>query len=88
MNARQAISRNDIIYVQSTGESGLNAYYYLKLRQPRYKLEHALKKSTEINLNEYGEILEMGFGKTPSLESAEKMKRLYNYVASVVPVSA
>ena len=74
-------SRNSNIFLVSGGKDKFerDAWYYVKVEPFKTSLFQRDISKGKINLTEYGEILESGFGKTPPDNIKQKMKDEYNF---------
>lgn len=77
MSFVQELCNSDNIYYVKAKADGIDCYYYLRLKDIRYKsvLIKNLKKT--INITDYAEILESGYGE-PSKYVKQKIKEKYN----------
>lgn len=74
-------SRNSNIFLVSGGKDKFerDAWYYVRVEPFKISLFQRDIMHGKINLVEYGEILESGFGKTPPESVKQKMKDEYNF---------
>lgn len=76
-------TRSGNIFLVSGGKDKFerDAWYYVKVEPFKISLFQRDISKGKINLSEYGEILESGFGKTPPDDIKKKMKDEYNFEA-------
>ena len=71
---------SDVIYEFFTGQTRMGKDFYAYLAIPSKKHAHFVRSVASgevVNLNFFGEILESGFGSTPSKEIKKKMADKY-----------
>ena len=75
-------SRTSNIFLVTGGQdkSGRDAWYYVLVEPTKVGSFQEKIKSGSINLIDYGEIVDSGFGKYPPENVQQKMKEEYNFV--------
>ena len=74
-------SGNIFLVTGGKDKSGYDAWYYVQVEPLKISLFQKMIKSGAIKLDEFGKILESGFGKTPDEMAIKKMKEQYNFTA-------
>lgn len=59
---------------------GIKCWYYLKLSPENYqKYKKIFSNSKDVNISEYGEVIESGWGDYPQQKVIDKMLKEYNF---------
>lgn len=69
----------NIFLVRGRDDTTLPCYFYIEVDKTKRPLFEKFKKGQQVNLEEFGKVLESGYGE-PSEEIKERMKEEYNYV--------
>ena len=66
------------VFLVTGNENGRPAWYYVQVGRKKLPFYERAIKSGSLDLRDYGEILNAGWGAEPPKEVAEQMKEQYN----------
>lgn len=73
------ITKN-LFFVTMGVEKNRSAWFYINIDSGKErKFKHCIESKANVDLKDWGEIVESGYGKSPPDYIKEKMKRLYSF---------